>query len=68
MDPREPTPFELLRCTHCGDVIGVYELLIVRVGDDVRETSRAADPEVPVAAAEHYHRDCFTALKRARKS
>jgi peptide subunit release factor RF-3 len=68
MGSPQSTPFELLRCTHCGDVIGVYEPLIVRVGDDVRETSRAADPEVPVPAAEHFHRDCFTALKRAGKN
>ena len=60
-------PFELLRCTHCGDVIGVSEPLIVNVGAEVRETSRAADPEVPVPRAEHYHRDCFTALKHAGK-
>ena len=55
---------ETLRCEHCGDVIGVYEPLIVRSGDDVRETSRAAEPELPLPRAQHYHRECFAALKR----
>ena len=52
-----------MRCEHCGDVIGVYEPLIVRAGEEARETSRAAEPELPLARAQHYHRDCFTALK-----
>ena len=34
---------EVLRCEQCGDVIGVYEPAVVRIGDQLRETSRAAD-------------------------
>jgi hypothetical protein len=56
-----------LRCEHCGDVIGVYEPLVVRLGDEIRETSRAAEPELPLAHAQHYHRECFAALKHGRE-
>jgi len=55
-----------LRCTHCGDVIGVYEpMVVVRVGDAARETSRAADPELPRAGDEHFHSECYAAMSRA---
>jgi peptide subunit release factor RF-3 len=60
--------FGVLRCAHCGDVIGVYEPIVVRSGDSVRETSRAGEPGLPVPAGEHFHRDCFSGLKRAAKS
>jgi hypothetical protein len=53
-----------MRCVHCGDVIGVYEPLVARVGDAARETSRAAEPDVADHGAELYHRECFAALKR----
>lgn len=58
---------EVLRCEQCGDVIGVYEPAVVRIGDQLRETSRAAEPSLPLPRAEHFHRDCFTALKLAGK-
>lgn len=64
MGGRIEARFELLRCEHCGDVIGVYEPLVVRAGDEVRETSCAAEPALPLAHAEHYHRECYAALKR----
>ncbi len=54
---------EILRCEHCGDVIGVYEPIVVRAGELVRETSRAAEPGLPLAHAEHYHRECYASLK-----
>ena len=57
-------PFEPLRCTRCGDVIGVYEPLVAQTGDEVRETSRAAEPDVAEHGAQLYHRECFAALKR----
>ena len=53
-----------MRCVHCGDVIGVYEPLVACVGDEARETSRAAEPDVADHGAELYHRDCFAALKQ----
>ncbi len=57
--------FEVMRCAHCGDVIGVYEPVVVRSGDLVRESSRAAEPSLPLPRAEHFHRDCFAAMERA---
>jgi hypothetical protein len=56
--------FEAVRCVHCGDVIGVYEPLVAQTGDEVRETSRAAEPDVAEHGAQLYHRECFAALKR----
>jgi hypothetical protein len=48
-----------IRCDHCADVIGVYEPLVLVVGGESRETSRAAEPALPFDSAEHYHRTCF---------
>ena len=50
---RQPT------CDHCGDVIGVYEPMIVLVRAEPRETSRAAEPSVASEVDEHYHRSCY---------
>lgn len=50
---------ELLRCRHCGEVIGVYEPLVSVKDDRVVETSRAVDPNLSDREAEHYHRACF---------
>jgi hypothetical protein len=55
-----------LRCTRCGDVIGVYEpMVVVRGADEARETSRAADPALPLVGAEHFHSECYAAMSRA---
>lgn len=53
-------------CQHCERVIGVYEPLIVVLGGEARETSRAAEPTLPLDGAEHYHRDCY--LERSETS
>jgi hypothetical protein len=48
-----------LRCAHCGDVIGMYEPLVVIEDGAARQTSCAAEP--PLLAGAHgdcYHRDC----------
>ena len=50
---------EALRCRRCGDVIGVYEPLILLVDGAALETSRAAAREGPPLTVECYHRDCF---------
>jgi hypothetical protein len=50
-----------LTCAHCGDVIGVYEPLIVQLDGEVRETSLAAEGDLPSAAAAHYHEACYAA-------
>ncbi len=48
-----------MRCKHCEEVIGVYEPLVVVVEGEARESSRAAEPGLPVYSAEHYHRGCY---------
>jgi hypothetical protein len=50
-----------LMCAHCDDVIGVYERLIVQLDGEVRETSLAAEGDLPFAAAAHYHEACYAA-------
>ena len=46
-------------CAHCGDVIGVYEPMVV-VGPQVLvETSLAAEPALADTAGQPYHAACF---------
>ena len=55
-----------LRCTRCDDVIGVYEpMVVVRWGDEARESSCAAEAALPLAGAEHFHSACYAAISRA---
>lgn len=49
---------EILRCRHCGEVIGVYEPLITLTDGRAVESSRALDPALS-DRAENYHRACF---------
>jgi hypothetical protein len=49
---------EPLRCRHCGDVIGVYEPLMMIEDHEARETSCAAQPDLP-PHGEYYHRACY---------
>ena len=55
------TPANALTCAHCGDVIGVYEPLIVTGDGEVRETSLTAERDVVLARTAHYHRACYAA-------
>jgi hypothetical protein len=48
-----------LHCRHCGEVIGVYEPLIVLSDGRAVESSRALDPHLCDEDAEYYHRACF---------
>ena len=48
-----------VRCEYCGEVIGVYEGLVLATDDEVRETSRAAEPNLPLESAAPYHRACY---------
>ena len=59
-----PPSFDSPRCRHCGDVIGVYEPIVVREGGEFRETARAAEPGLPLVHGEHYHRACHAALEQ----
>ncbi len=53
-------------CRICGNVIGVYEPLVVRREGEARETSRAAqDGQL---RGELYHRDCYARVERPRSN
>jgi hypothetical protein len=47
-----------LRCAHCGDVIGVYEPLVVVHDGVARTTSAAAEPHLGEEPGERFHRAC----------
>jgi hypothetical protein len=46
------------RCVHCGDVIGVYEPVMLAVGEKIRRTSRAAEGRLPEDGIA-WHEECF---------
>ncbi len=50
-------------CSHCGDVIGVYEPVVV-TGPDGRplETSELRDHELLAANGSRFHRACWTTV------
>ncbi len=52
---------EIFSCAHCGDVIGMYEPLIVVEEHGARQTSRAAEPTLAFEPDRHYHRGCYPA-------
>ena len=53
-----------IRCNLCGEVIGVYEPLIVAVsGETTRETSQAAEREIASRPGKHYHLACWNEHK-----
>ncbi|MGA7704752.1 MAG: hypothetical protein WB998_07635 [Solirubrobacteraceae bacterium] len=52
---------ESFRCKRCGDLIGVYEPLLVCAKGVARKTSRAAEPNLEPEGATHYHRACYAA-------
>lgn len=49
---------QTMRCAHCGDVIGVYEPLVVVRENEVRMTSAAAEPHIAEYPGERFHRAC----------
>jgi hypothetical protein len=49
---------ETIRCWRCGDVIGVYEPMVLLLGDEALMTSRAAANQPP-AHARRLHEACF---------
>jgi hypothetical protein len=46
-------------CDHCADVIGVYEPAVVIIRGEMRETSRAVEPDLGEKSAKRYHRACY---------
>jgi hypothetical protein len=57
MDAESGRAIEPPRCAHCGDVIGVYEPVVVVLGDDIHLGSRASCPDPPPGAV-LYHDEC----------
>jgi hypothetical protein len=52
---------ERFLCEICGDVIGVYEPLVMRTIESERATSRAAEPELRARDGAYFHRTCHDA-------
>jgi hypothetical protein len=48
-----------MRCRYCGDVVGVYEPLVLLAGDQARTTSAAAEPHIRGEAGDRFHRACY---------
>jgi hypothetical protein len=57
-----------LRCARCGDVIGVYEPLVVIAPHGPRQASCAAEPELVRAREEVFHRACHAPGMSAENS
>ncbi len=57
---------QVFLCAHCGDVIGIYEPLVVIEPDGPRQTSRAAEPELASPLGTHFHRDCYEIVRAGR--
>lgn len=56
---------EPMRCGHCGDVIGVYEPLVLLADGEPRTTSAAAEPQIGDAPGLLFHRACFAESRHA---
>jgi len=53
---------ETIRCLRCGDVIGVYEPMVLLLDDEARVTSGAAANRQIPAHARRFHAACFGLL------
>jgi len=54
------------RCARCGDVIGVYEpVVVVEDGGAPHRSSYAAEPELARAHGKRYHRACYAAQEQS---
>lgn len=62
VDSPRRTGSALPRCQACGDVIGVYELIVLAVPRGCRETSLAAEPDLADSASVCMHRACAVDL------
>jgi hypothetical protein len=52
---------ETIRCQRCGDVIGVYEPMVLLLGDEALVTSGAVADQLPTPAR-RLHATCFGLL------
>jgi hypothetical protein len=59
MTDKDRQGFPRMVCQHCGDVIGVYEPLVLKTASGRHDTSLAADPGVFRRAGPGYHRACY---------
>ena len=57
---------ERVECPICGDVIGVYEPMIVVTEAHARRTSRAAEPGLDEPLGDCYHDACYSVAHRGR--
>jgi hypothetical protein len=48
-----------MKCGRCGDVIGVYEPLVLLAAGQARTSSAAAEPQIGDGAGELFHRACY---------
>lgn len=55
-------PLPQMTCDRCEEIIGVYEPMIVKTGDEAFRTSQAADPLLALESRERFHRDCYLEL------
>ena len=53
----QPETHRLPRCAHCGDVIGVYEPMVMLTGSEALHTSYAAQPDLS-PHSDYYHGAC----------
>lgn len=51
-------------CAHCGDVVGVYEPLVLVIDGEARATSWAAESRTDACAGVWYHEACHAARLR----
>jgi hypothetical protein len=52
---------DVIRCTRCSGVIGLYEPAVTVDQSGIRNTSVAANPDLVRASEARYHRACYTA-------
>jgi hypothetical protein len=57
---------EALHCGDCGELIGVYEPVIVVSSGAARETSHAAEPTLRPGEGQHFHQACYLAAVALR--
>lgn len=55
----EPRSDRAPRCAHCGDVIGVYEPMMIVEDGPARRTSLAAEPSLASRADRSFHGHCY---------
>jgi len=62
-EEQRPQPW----CSHCGDIIGVYEPLIMVAEFGQHETSVTAEPDLFPTNDDCYHRNCYYLATRLLK-